>query len=532
MSDKSVDLSRRAFLATGAALTAVAAAGVSVVRAEEAAPEKAADEGQSLESSEVREYDLVIVGGGFSGCCAAMEASDTDKHIALVEKNQALGGNCDYTEGVFGLNSQMQRDAGIEVELDVPALVHNELQFTNWRTDGRVWYDVFNHSGEDIDWFAEHNIIFEKVDDYNGVSTVPCFHWWEGESGLSMGVNATAFLETKENVDVMLETEAVSLKMDGDAVVGVFVQSADGTVIELDAPAVIMATGGFVDNTDMVKRVTGDSVIQTLGRGYDGKGHQMMVDAGAKETVGSSVNNIGVGSAEDHYFLALDDLTFAAGYQSLLTVNEVGERFVDENLFNEQYTVVWANALKQQKAAYTFLGQNLIKRFEEGEGAFNTYGPAKAGKQMPELTNQLEEEVSKGNGVVFRGETVEELAEAAGMDPEVLAGTIERYNGYCESGVDEEFACPAENLHPTGEGPYYLIRVGLAPYTTTGGIQVDRYNRVIGVNDEPVPGLYSCGVEGCSLFKETYNYGVSGGQGAYNLYSGRNAAKSALGVSW
>lgn len=531
MSDKSIDFSRRTFLATAAALSAVAATGASIAAADEAAAEGESGE-QTYEPSEVREYDLVIVGGGFSGCCAAMEASDTDKRIVLVEKKQALGGNCDYTEGVFGLNSQMQRDAGIEVELDVPALVHNELLFTNWRTDGRVWYDVFNHSGEDIDWFADHNIHFEKVDDYNGVSTVPCFHWWEGESGTSMGVNATAFLETKDNVDVMLETEAVSIKTDGGAVAGVYVQTADGTVIELDAPAVIMATGGFVDNVELVKKVTGDTVIQTLGRDYDGKGHEMMVAAGAKETIASSVNNIGVGSAEDHYFLALDDLTFAAGYQSLLTVNEDGERFVDENLFNEQYTVVWANALKQQKAAYTVLGQNMITRFQEGEGAFNTYGPAKAGKLMPELTNQLEEEVSKGNGIVFKGETIEELAEAAGMDPEVLSGTIERYNTYCETGVDEEFACPAENLHATGDGPFYLVRVGLAPYTTTGGIQVDRANRVIGTNDEPVPGLYSCGVEGCSLFKETYNYGVSGGQGAYNLYSGRNAAKSALGISW
>ena len=522
------NMSRRSFVkAAGAAAVAAGAAGAAVATAEEAAQAT-----ELPEASEVREYDLIVVGGGFSGCCAAIEASDTGKRIAVVEKKFALGGNADYTEGIFGLNSKMMADAGIVVEMDIPSLVHNELTFTNWRTDGRVWYDVFGHSGEDIDWLAEHDIVFDHVDDYLGVSAVPCYHWWEGESGRSLGENATKFLEAQDNVDILLETEAFQIKMDGNAVAGVFAQTADGTVLELDAPNVIMATGGFVDNRELILKLADTEVSQTLGRGYDGKGHEMMVAAGAKETPASSVNNLSVGTTEEHYFLAIDDITLACCYQSILTLNESGERFVDENLFNEKFTVVWVNALRQMKATYTFLGQNLINEFQSGSGAFNTYGPGKAGSHLTELTNQLEEMCAKGNGEAFRGETLEELALAAGMDPEVLTAQIERYNHYCETGVDEEFACPAENLRPTGEGPYYLVRLGYSPYTTVGGVQVDRYNRVIGTDGEPVPGLFSCGVEGCSLFKETYNYGVSGGQGAYNVWSGRNAAKTAMGVSW
>ncbi|MBR2836518.1 MAG: FAD-dependent oxidoreductase [Coriobacteriales bacterium] len=519
------DMSRRSFVkAAGAA--ALAAGTVSSVAVAEEAKEEA------FEVAETRDYDLIVVGGGFSGCCAAMEASDTGKKIAVVEKKFALGGNADYTEGIFGLNSQMMADAGIVVEMDIPALVHNELTFTNWRTDGRVWYDVFNHSGEDIDWLADHNIHFDHVDDYLGVSAVPCYHWWEGESGRTMGENAYNFLSAQENVDVMLETEAFQIKMDGNAIAGVYAKDAEGKVLELNAPNVIMATGGFVDNRDLILKLTDTVVSQTLGRGYDGKGHEMMVAAGAKETPASSVNNLSVGTTEEHYFLAIDNITLASCYQSILTLNEDGERFVDENLFNEKFTVVWVNALRQQKATYTFFGQNLINEFQSGSGAFNTYGPGKAGSHLTELTAQLEEMAAKGTGEAFRGDTLEELATAAGMDPEVLTAQIERYNSYCETGVDLEFYCPAENLRPTGDGPYYLVRLGYSPYTTVGGVQVDRRNRVIGTDGEPVPGLFSCGVEGCSLFKETYNYGVSGGQGAYNVWSGRNAAKTALGVAW
>lgn len=519
-------LSRRSFMKVAGAAAAVAGtAGASGALASETAT-------APVEPAEVREYDLVIVGGGFSGCCAALEAADSGKRIAVVEKKAALGGNADFTEGVFGLNSQMMADAGIEVEMDIPELVHNELTFTNWRTDGRVWYDVFGHSGENIDWLAGHGIVFDHVDDYLGVSAVPCFHWWEGESGRTMGENALKSLSAKDNVELLFETDAFQIKTDNGTVAGVYATAADGTVLELDAPAIVMATGGFVDNKDLILKLTDTVVSQTLGRGYDGKGHQMMVAAGAKETPASSVNNLSVGSEEEHYFLAIDDITLASCYQSLLTVNEDGERFVDENLFNEKFTVVWVNALRQQKAAYTFFGQNLIETFESGVGAFNTYGPGKAGSLLTDLTDQLEEQAAKGNGVVFRGDTLAELAEAAGMDPAVLMGTIERYNGYCETGVDEEFHCPAENLRPTGDGPFYLVRMGFSPYTTVGGVPVDRKNRVLGTDGEPVKGLFSCGVEGCSLFKETYNYGVSGGQGAYNIFSGRNAAKSALGIEW
>lgn len=524
------DLSRRSFIAATAAMGA-AAMGASVAQAHESVVDTVLPTDYQIGAE--AEYDLVIVGGGFSGGVAAIEAADTGAKIAVVEKKFALGGNADYTEGVFGLNSQMMKNAGIVVEMDIPSLVHNELTFTNWRTDGRVWYDVFGHSGENIDWLAEHNICFDHVDDYLGVSAVPCYHWWEGESGRTVGVNVQAFLDTKDNVDVMLETEAIDIVMDGNAVAGIVVKDAEGNVTLLKTPKVIMATGGFVDNREMVLEVTDTKVAQTLGRGYDGKGHAMMIKAGAKQCTASSVNNLAVGTeAEGHYFLAISNLTLAACYQSLLTVNECGERFVDENLFNEKFTVCWVNALKQQKAAYTFFGQNILDIFMNGQGAFNTYGPGKAGTQLKNLVNELEELAAKGTGDVFRGDTLEELAEAAGFDPEVFVAQIERYNHYCETGVDEEFACPASNLFPTGEGPYYLAKVQPAPYTTVGGVQVDRQNRVVGQDGEPIPGLYSCGVEGCSLFKETYNYGVSGGQGAYNIYSGRNAAKTAMGISW
>lgn len=529
-------VSRRAFVASAAVASAFAVAGNAAVAKESetdsAQAEKNKDSSVAAEADQEVEYDLVIVGGGFSGCCAAMEAADTGKKIAVVERQDHLGGNADFTEGVFGLNSKMMNDAGISVEMDIPELVHNELSFTNWRTDGRVWYDVFGHSGEDIDWLAEHGIVFDHVDDYLGVSAVPCFHWWEGESGRSMGENALKSLQAVDNVDIILETEATSLETKDGAVAGVTVESSDGSVTKLVTPAVIMATGGFVDNKDLVKKLTDTRVTQTLGRGYDGKGHEMMVEAGAKETLASSVNNLSVGSEDEHYFLAIDNITLAACYQSLLTVNEAGERFVDENLFNEKFTVVWVNALRQQKAAYTFFGQNIINEFEKGSGAFNTYGPGKAGSLLTDLTAQLEEQASKGNDVVYRGDTLEELAKAAGMDPEVLSAQIDRYNKYCETGVDEEFYCPAENLRPTGDGPFYLVRMGFSPYTTVGGVKVDRENRVLNDDDEPVPGLFSCGVEGCSLFKETYNYGVSGGQGAYNIFSGRNAAKTAMGLAW
>lgn len=134
--------------------------------------------------------------------------------------------------------------------------------------------------------------------------------------------------------------------------------------------------------------------------------------------------------------------------------------------------------------------------------------------------------------VAYRGDTIEELALNMGCDPAVLQETVDRYNHFTQIGCDEDFGCDPEFLRGIGAGPYYVVHNDILIITTIGGIDINSKNQVVDANKKPIPGLYSAGVESCTLYRETYNYQLSGGMNAYNFFSGRNAVKNALGLSW
>ena len=134
--------------------------------------------------------------------------------------------------------------------------------------------------------------------------------------------------------------------------------------------------------------------------------------------------------------------------------------------------------------------------------------------------------------IAFRGETLEELAQNMGCNPDVLKETADRYNHFKEIGCDEDFGCDPEYIRGIGNGPYYAVHNDVIVITTIGGIDINGKNQVVTADKQPIVGLYSCGVESCTLYRETYNYQLSGGMNAYNFFSGRNAVKCALGLSW
>lgn len=134
--------------------------------------------------------------------------------------------------------------------------------------------------------------------------------------------------------------------------------------------------------------------------------------------------------------------------------------------------------------------------------------------------------------IAFRGETLEELAQNMGCDPDALKETADRYNHFKEIGCDEDFGCDPEYIRGIGTGPYYAVHNDIIVITTIGGIDINGKNQVVTADKQPIAGLYSCGVESCTLYRETYNYQLSGGMNAYNFFSGRNAVKCALGLSW
>ena len=108
-----------------------------------------------------------------------------------------------------------------------------------------------------------------------------------------------------------------------------------------------------------------------------------------------------------------------------------------------------------------------------------------------------------------------------------MSESIKRYNEFCAAGTDEDYLKDAAYLTPVEAGPFYAVRLDPSVTNTIGGLDVDYNNQVINTDGDPVPGLYCVGVDGNKLYKETYNYAMSGGLVSYAIYSGLTAAEHA-----
>ena len=526
-------INRRSFLTgTAAAGLGVAALGLAGCSSSESdsgsaagsAAEESSGEGSTTTSyspTETVECDLVVVGSGNSGMSACLEAVDQGLSVVLLEKESVLGGTLPGTEGLLGVGSQLQTDEGTELP-KIHELVDEELDYTNYRTDPLLWNDVISNSGENIDWLTDHGVTFDGFDDYLGQSAYDTFHWWTGGTGTE-AAETLGTAVTDAGVNVMLSTPAVDLKIEDGAVVGVYAENENGDIIEVDASAVLLATGGMANDLDLLQEKTGLD-MSTASSLYPinevGDGLNMAVSAGAEET---AVSYMSVWSVSG--YASTDPITVGGCTQPVsLYINQNGERFLCETLCKDKFYALLDNAFRTQDAAYSVIDQNLVD-IMENEGCYIGIASVSAGDKLEGFTDQLQEAAGTEGSGVYMGETVEELAEAMGIDSDTLVATVDRYNELCAAGEDEDFGKDAEYLLALETGPYYAITPTTCVFQTMGGIKINRDMQVLNEAGEVISGLYSSGTASCGLYKETYCYQVSGGMNCYCLYTGRHAAQ-------
>lgn len=464
--------------------------------------------------------DLVVVGAGISGLSASLEAAEQGLSVVLLEKEAVLSGTMAGTEGIFGVDSKLQREANLSMPTQWE-LIETELEYTNWRTNSLLWRDVIDAAGEDIDWLVDHGATFQNIDNYLGQSSHDTFHWWEGETGAISG-QALGQAVADAGVDVRMSTPAVALIKNGNAVTGLYAQGENG-ILEVDAKAVLLSCGGLANNLELLAEKTGwdlEGAMSLFPINNVGDGLVMATEAGARETPVSLMN---VFSATG--FAPTDALVVGSTLQpTAVFVNARGERFMPEDLYIKKFFALATNAWESQGETFCLVNGALIDHMEQ-EGCYCGVAAVKAGDKLEGMRDQLEQAAASGESGVYKGETIEELAAAMGADPAVLSATIERYNECCQEGKDVDYGKSPEYLQSFAEGPYYAVRPTLCIFATMGGIDIDRQMRVLDEAGAPIEGLYSSGSASCMLYKETYCYQVSGGMNAYCCYSGREAAR-------
>lgn len=442
----------------------------------------------SSESTEAGETvsmttDLVIVGGGGAGMTAAINARANGIEVVLLEKMSFLGGATSICGGSMIITgSKLQREFG--VENDTP-----EALFADNFKNGGELNDVeklklyTENVGETTDWLRDFVGVGFRDDGlmYQAEHSIDRVANFEGSAA---GLTKTLAEKTNASgATVMMETRAESLIVEDGVVSGVIAKAADGTVYEIKAKAVLLATGGFGANQDLLP----DTLKPVLYYGppsSTGDGHIMAQSVGAKfqmmEYGKIYPNGVevapNIGKSTIYANMAA---TKAAG----IIVSKDGNRIWNEKGTNKDLLKV----LQQQpdQTMYFFMDQASFDAFKTGL--------ANTGITEDNVTEWLANNGSKAP-LFAHGETVEEVAAIAGINAENLKATIDRYNGFVEAGADEDFGRPAEFLTAKiGEGPYYIVEQKPRFATTLGGVCTTDNFEIINEQGELIPGLYAAG---------------------------------------
>lgn len=542
----SIDAVSGASLSSGAMLAAVEAAVKQAggdLTALKAGGVKKPNEGKTEQLT----ADVVVVGAGASGVSAAVSAADKGAKVILIEKTKVIGGASNLSWAGKFYNSSVAVNSGLKV--DVEKEIADWIVNNHWRVDAAAIRQYVTQSGQTYDWLKSkgYNTTFLNFAGEQLHMLPP----YETREPLLRAMLAASV--EKHGGQVLTETTAKQLIADASGgVTGVVAEKADGTTLNLAAKSVIMATGGYAGNKEMVKEAFGfEGVNGGLGQNI-GEGLEMSWAVGAKKPDNFGGQMLHQTLARATSKLKKEYSSFEASYPLMLSylpnfmnVGPSGARFRDEaatltsvaaantSAFNGPYHLVIVS--KPQLDALASKGMNGVKApslpgmppefYADFKDKFKLDNPWKNVDQV------MESMVKNGDG--YKGATIEELAKNAGMDAAVFQETFNKYKEATKTGVDTEFGKAKDYLLPMGEqGPYYAVIAEVNNLGSVGGLLVNTKFQVLNDKRVPVKGLYAVGLESEGvLFNDTY---VGNGVGlGYSFTSGRlggvNAAAGALG---
>ncbi|MFT5322576.1 MAG: flavocytochrome c [Planctomycetaceae bacterium] len=466
---------------------------------------------------------VIIVGAGISGLSAALELGRGGANVTVVDMSSVFGGHAVMSQGgVSVVDTPIQREAGWK---DSPELA--ERDFIEWGEDADpawVKYYVENSRRDIYEWLTELGVRFESVLPAPG-NSVDRFHQ---PAGRGIGLVAPLYRECLKhaNIRFVWNVQATKLLQDGDRVTGVrLLNLRENSERSLNADDVVLATGGFQSNLDMVREfwpadVTfPEKILAGSGRNSVGRGHRLAQAAGAELVKMDHQWNYFTGIPDPRQTDSNHGLSAANMYGIL--VNPQGQRFA--NLHNWAKEVM-PPMLRQQRVTVWFV-------FDEATKSKFTI----SGSDWADF-KKVERLVLDNPDLVAKADTIAGLAEKTGLPPKNLQATIARYNALVDKGRDEDFgrfgpdrsefnntASPKLN-----SPPYYAMQSWPLTRKSMGGVAIDLKCRVLTRSKTPIPGLYAVG-ELTGLAGINGKAALEGTFLGPCIVTGRVAARSILG---
>jgi fumarate reductase flavoprotein subunit len=288
---------------------------------------------------------------------------------------------------------------------------------------------------------------------------------------------------------------------------------------------VLLATGGYVDNPDLIKKQTplSDRLMSVSDGKSTGDGMQLAWQVGAMHDSMGALQ-FGGGAIYDPmlppFMHMASEIGVAATQEAILWVNQVGERFVNEDVNDNMCHA--GNALLGQARTFAIFDEAAVKHLSE-VGLYKAVGNSPFSPDtLSKLPEELAGDLAAHRKYLAKADTLEDLAELLHL-PKLVA-SVARYNQQVAEGADADFGKDAKYLTPVQDGPFYAVTLGVGMACALGGLRIDTDNAVLNAKGYPIPGLYAIGNDAAGmLVGDTYAVTLPGSTAGFAAFSGRNA---------
>jgi len=433
-------------------------------------------------SAEANDTDVIVVGAGMSGMVAAIEAADYGADVVLFEKTSRLGGTAVVAGGsISGANALMQYEAGITD--DSAELFYADIyRLGRGEHDPELAWKHVEEAGLAVDYMDKMGVDFG--DREPGNTAYDPFDVDRQYMAADGGAGYTSVLEEevaarveRGHIDLRMQTKVTGLIQDEcGGVVGVNVEDVEsGDTAEYASGAVILATGGYAANLDLVKRYNFDNARTAALPHATGDGFEMAEEIGAgfanMDYLPAYPGSIPLPESPERHELSAE----VEDYPGAIWVDKYGRRMSSEHdLTTGERQAVWAEA----PANKVFIILD--------EGIRSDNASIIAGHDWERFEELLDD------GVVKSADTVEELAEALGVDVSGLHDTVDAYNQFVEQGEDEDFD-RSELEYKLENPPFYGIKTYPFVLLTKGGPTMNTNAQILDEHGRVIPGVYQTG---------------------------------------
>lgn len=429
--------------------------------------------------------DIIVIGAGMAGMTAATRAAELGLNVLVLEQTGSVGGSAMVAGGtLLGCGTKMQEEAGIEDDPDLCFADFVRLGGAG-NFNEEIAREFSEISGEAVDWLDELGTDFGDREPYFGVyQPLNVARNYSGNGGASAFITAlsneldnyigkNAYIALNTRVDELITDES-------GAVVGVKATAADGSQVEYYAPATAICTGGYGGSEELLKQYNFDNVLSTSPSFVTGDGYRWLEELGA----------------------AFTNMDFCTAYAGGIRTNP--ENFFDFNYFNVTNGCLWVDVngnrmanetgadSKVKSDSWSYAEQNLVYTVFSKEmlipdamvfsgGAWGSV-PEDFDTFMAELIEQ---------GIAFQADTVEELAEKAGLPVDAFTATIAAYNEGCATGNDPFGR--TEQLVAMENGPFYAVQTMPYVMITSGGPMMNVDCQVVRTDGTIIEGAYIAG---------------------------------------